>query len=387
MNTATHVLINGLSVGGGGGYTVAVQMSRHLADERPDWVVSLLLTEHHPLHEEARRETLPPNCRLQWAPSATRSRAARLAYERATLPRWMRRRRVRALVQLNGTTIPHAGLPTLSHHGDPWPYRPEAWRGLHDRALAFLKRRAHRRSIPCADYTAWTSNYLRDLICAQLRVTPRRDAVLYNGVSDALISRAHAGLTDWTSRPMELITLSNVSEYKRQDLVIRALPSLLRRPGLESLVYRIVGNVDSAPYRERLERLAVELGVSRHVVIEGRVSREIALRHLSTARCFVLMSVCESFGIPALEAMAVGTPVVTADCCAMPEVCGEAAVLSPVDQVEALADRLAEVLTNASLAEDLRRRGIDRIGRFTWRRTAAQAAKILEEIMAADGGP
>jgi glycosyltransferase involved in cell wall biosynthesis len=181
---------------------------------------------------------------------------------------------------------------------------------------------------------------------------------------------------------MELVSVSNVSPYKRQGLVIQALPALIARPGLESLVYRVVGHRDERYHAELLD-LAKRLNVSDRVRFEGRIPDEAVRDRLRSARCFVLMSVCESFGIPAIEAMSFGTPVVTSDCCAMPEVCGDGADLCPADDVAALTERLARVLTDAAHAEDLRRRGAARVAAFGWSATGARLASILDDLTAA----
>jgi glycosyltransferase involved in cell wall biosynthesis len=276
--------------------------------------------------------------------------------------------------------------PTLSHNQDPWPYRSQAWDTLKDRGVALLKRRAHAAALRRAAYVGFTSAYLRDLICSHHGVRPARAAVFYNGVPDDWIARAGAGAAGapaWGDRPVEVVSVSNVQPYKRQELVIRALPELVRRPGLEALTYRVAGHC--APgYQSELLRLADRLGVGGRVVLEGRVPDERVRQLYARARAFVLMSVCESFGIPAIEAMSFGTPVVTSDCCAMPEVCGPAADLSPPDDLPALTERLARVLTDPAHAEELRRRGFERVGRFRWADTAEAMARALEQI-AGDG--
>jgi len=94
-----------------------------------------------------------------------------------------------------------------------------------------------------------------------------------------------------------------------------------------------------------------------------------------------MMSICESFGIPAIEAMSFGTPVIVSDCCSMPEVCGKAAELVPVDDVHALADRIEGVLLNFTKAEQLRRAGLDRVVVFNWENTASRMAIAVENML------
>jgi glycosyltransferase involved in cell wall biosynthesis len=379
---ARHLLINGLSIGSGGGYTVGRELLRHIALARPHWTVTMAVIGGHPLHEQLRTESLPPNARLHWAPPATVGRAARARYEDTGLVPWAHANGVHVVLQLNGMVIPRMRLPTLAHFQDPWPYRREAWRGWRDRAVALLKRRQHARALREAACAGFTSGYLRDLICGHWRhIRPRRTEVFYNGLPPESEARAADAVAadDWTARPMEIVSVSNVNVYKRQELVIRALPELIRRPGLGELRYRIAGHCEPA-YRAELEALARELGVADRVVFAGRIDDDEVERAFRGARAFVLMSVCESFGIPAIEAMSFGTPVVTSDCCAMPEVCGPAAELCPVDDLPALVDRLARVLSDPARADELRRRGAEQVRRFRWATTAEQMATALEEI-------
>jgi glycosyltransferase involved in cell wall biosynthesis len=245
--------------------------------------------------------------------------------------------------------------------------------------ISALRRRQHAKALRAAQAVGWTSAYLRDLICGALNIQPVRSEVFYNGVPPEWVRRVEGGVDPLAGRPLEIVTLSNVEPYKRQDLVIRALALLRKRAGLEELVYHIVG---LCPERERARLLALaqQLGVSDYVIIHGRVSDAEMARRLRSARCCVQMSVCESFGIPAIEAMSFGTPVVTSNCCAMPETCADAAVLSSVDDVEALADNVARVLTDVSLAQGLQDRGARRVGFFRWDQTAARMADALDTL-------
>jgi glycosyltransferase involved in cell wall biosynthesis len=376
-----HVLINGLSMGSGGGFTVGRELLRHLAIDQPDSIFTLAIIEGHPLHEEIGRDHLPDNCRIHRAPAETRNRLKRMRYERGGFVAWARANGVDRVVQLNGMIIPNMRVPTLSHAQDPWPYRPQAYVSWKEHVAAFLKRRAQRQAMRLAECMGFTSNYLRDLIVGRSGITPRRAEVFYNGLPEPLLARARQPLPDWESRGMELLSVSNVHPYKRQYLVVQALPKLVNRPGLRDLVYHVVGHAPE-PFSGQLMQLARSLGVERHLVVHGRLTDEETQSRFAGARAFVLMSVCESFGIPAIEAMTFGTPVVTSDCCAMPEVCGDSAILSPVDDVDSLADNLHRALTDRALVEQLRRRGAQRVQRFRWDQTAAGMAKALRELPA-----
>jgi glycosyltransferase involved in cell wall biosynthesis len=386
VSATPHLLINGLSIGTGGGYTVGRELFRHLAMARPEWRVTIALIEGHPLQVQMRSEQLPENCHLHFAPPDTLNRFRRGRYESRGLVDWARGNGVTRVLQLNGMMpvgLLPAEIPTLCHFQDPWPHRREAWDSVKDSLVAMLKRRGQKHGIVHADACGWTSHYLEDLICGNLRVRPKRSEVYYNGVPDSWLARArHPGgtrLPPLDSRPMEIATVSNVSPYKRQSLVIRALARLVKMPGIEELSYRVIGDCSDA-YAAELRTLAESLGVADRVFLEGRVSDERVQEALASARAMPLLSVCESFGIPLVEAMTFGTPVVIADCCALPEVCGEAAVRCPPDDLDALVDGLSRVLTDGELAEKLRIAGAERAQHFSWSKTAEKMAARLEDL-------
>ena len=120
---------------------------------------------------------------------------------------------------------------------------------------------------------------------------------------------------------------------------------------------------------DELDAALAEDGPGRIVRLEGLGDLEIdALYRAADAAAYVSLS--EGFGMPVLEAMSRGTPVVASSTTSIPEVAGDAALLVDPTDDAAIAKALTSVLTDATVADDLRRRGYDRAGRFTWGATA-----------------
>jgi glycosyltransferase involved in cell wall biosynthesis len=134
-------------------------------------------------------------------------------------------------------------------------------------------------------------------------------------------------------------------------------------------------------YRLELEQLAQRLGVADRVIIEGRVSQDRIESCLASARAFAFMSVCECFGIPPMEAMTFGTPVVSADCCSAREIYGDAVEYCTPDDVEMLVAKLELLLTDESRVNELRSLGAARTQLYSWERTASRIGHHLSELM------
>lgn len=134
-------------------------------------------------------------------------------------------------------------------------------------------------------------------------------------------------------------------------------------------------------YGEILRR-AEESGIGERVLFPGYVPDEDLSALLTGAALFAFPSLYEGFGLPVLEAMACGAPVVCSDAGSLPEVAGDAAILVPPTDTEALAAAMNRVLADEGLRAELVRRGRERARLFTWRRCAEEILKALEDAAA-----
>jgi len=116
------------------------------------------------------------------------------------------------------------------------------------------------------------------------------------------------------------------------------------------------------------------------VVFTGYVSQEKLPCLYRNADLFVFPSLYEGFGLPVLEAMACGTPVITSNTSSLPEVAGDAAVLVDPYSVEDIADAMERVLTDPDLRTELSRKGKERAKQFTWEKCARETLKVYEEV-------
>lgn len=127
--------------------------------------------------------------------------------------------------------------------------------------------------------------------------------------------------------------------------------------------------------------LADELGIGDRIVLPGAISDADLPALYSGARAFLFPSFYEGFGLPVLEAMACGTPVISSAASSLPEVAGDAALLVDPNSLDEMTDALTRVLTDEALRALLRARGLAQAARFTWAETARQTADIYRAML------
>ncbi len=122
------------------------------------------------------------------------------------------------------------------------------------------------------------------------------------------------------------------------------------------------------------------LGLDGQVVFTGQIREQDKAPLFSGATLFAFPSLYEGFGIPVLEVMACGTPVLTSNLSALPEVAGDAALLVDPYSVEAIRDGIAALLDAPKRRDDLARKGLERARLFTWRQVAEQTLRVYREV-------
>ncbi|MDX1976348.1 MAG: glycosyltransferase family 1 protein [Pseudanabaenaceae cyanobacterium bins.68] len=134
-------------------------------------------------------------------------------------------------------------------------------------------------------------------------------------------------------------------------------------------------------YTPCLKAAALELGVGGRVHFLDYVPYQDLPKLINQAIALVLPSRWEGFGLPALEAMGCGTPVIASRVGALPEVVGDAGILVNPDQPEELAQAIAQVITQADLRQDLQRRGLAQALKFSWTNTGEITNSLLRQLL------
>jgi glycosyltransferase involved in cell wall biosynthesis len=219
----------------------------------------------------------------------------------------------------------------------------------------------------------------------------RRDIVLAYGVPPEKVIAIPNGIDpDWTRVPDDelarwraerrvparfLLFVGTVQPRKNLVTLLQALARLHDELDWPLYVVGARGWKESPVFRA-----VQELGLERRVVFVGYAPPEELRYWYSAATLFVYPSLYEGFGLPVLEAMACGTPVITANRSALPEVAGEAAVLVDPTDASALAGAIAALAADERRRAFLARAGLARARAFTWERTARATAEAYRAV-------
>lgn len=222
----------------------------------------------------------------------------------------------------------------------------------------------------------------------------RRDLVQHAGCDPAKIAVAYPAGTEGLAPVSDASRLAQVrARYGTGECYWLYVGTLQPRKNLGSLIrafarlslegawppdVRLVLAGKPGWYHEQIAEASRASGVAERIVFPGYVAPDDLAPLLSGALAFVLPSWYEGFGLPALEAMVCGAPVICSNVSSLPEVVGDAGLLVDPGDVDALADAMRRLWLDPMLRADLARRGLDQAARFSWQRCAEIALGALE---------
>ncbi|MEO7192684.1 MAG: glycosyltransferase family 1 protein [Vicinamibacterales bacterium] len=221
-----------------------------------------------------------------------------------------------------------------------------------------------------------------------LRVPSEKVEVVYNALDERLARTPTPAELGNVRERFQLgapfiLYAGNIKPHKNIDRLIEAY-SILRRRGVEDAQLLIIG--DAISKYPNLRRLVHRFQLHQHVRFLGFVPDKTLAALYRLASVFVFPSLYEGFGLPTLEAMAGGAPVITSNVSSLPEVVGDAAILIDPLDAGAIADAMARVLGDAALRTELVRRGRERIKVFSWERSVSRIRELYAEVGSAPRG-
>lgn len=258
---------------------------------------------------------------------------------------------------------------------------------MHDEGLyGATERDYHRFSAKLAlkrcDTILTVSAYSKQDICTTFHMDPLRIHVVPNAYDSKAFNREvradYTRLADAQKlagvRQPYLMTIGRIEKKKNSLGLVQAFAMLKKHEPFKNYQLLLVGSPGLGA--DEVRAACETLGISADVIKPGWLPEAVVPALMADAEAFVLPSYFEGFGIPVLEAMAVGTPVVCSNVTSLPEVAGGAAELVSTD-AQSIADGIARVCTNPVFAAELRQKGYQRVKAFSWETSAKLLAGIL----------
>lgn len=308
---------------------------------------------------------------------------ARIAWEQTVLPIHLRRQRadlVHGLVNVLPLAARCPGVVTV--HDLAFVRTPGALPPLKRAYLTLLCRASAARA---AQIIAVSSQTAEDL--QQCFGTPTaRITVVYNGVAARFAPRRAEDLQAFRQRSgapeRYLLYLGTLEPRKNLDLLLRAFARWRQATTIENRDVKLVLAGARGWYYDEIFRNVEALGLTEHVHFPGFVPTEALPGWYAAAEAFVYPSLFEGFGLPVIEAMASGAPVICSRAPGVAEVAGDAAITFAPRDEDALAGALHLVMSQPALRSELRRRGLARAARFSWQRCAEQTVEVYLRVLA-----
>jgi glycosyltransferase involved in cell wall biosynthesis len=264
-------------------------------------------------------------------------------------------------------------LHDLSPFSNPEFYPP---------AIRFRLQKGFASSIRRAAAVLCVSEFTRRHLVDQFPFAAEKARVVPHGVDPAFHrmkdrEEVRRRLQTYGLREPYVLCLGKLQARKNTLRVLEAFHVLKKETGLPHKLAMVGRKMwTSSEVYPLIERL----GLTSQVVLTGHVvDSDLALLY-NGADALAFPSLFEGFGLPVLEAMACGCPVVTSNTTSLPEVAGSAALLVDPYRAEAIAEGLACVLTDAAVHQDLAAKGLERARQFTWEKTAQQVLEAYGEV-------
>jgi glycosyltransferase involved in cell wall biosynthesis len=309
-----------------------------------------------------------------WAERA----AARIAWEQTMLPLLVRRYSIDVLhspVHVLPAACPCRSVVTI-HDLSAFRF-PQAFPPIQRRYLQLFTKRSARK----ADAVVAISESTRRDVIEMLGVSPDRVSVVLNGVDPSYRPAAEADRQRaadlYGIGPNDVLYLGTLEPRKNIPALITAFSRATKH--LPADVRLIVAGARGWMY-DSIFKLAEDLGLVERVRFVGYIPAEDHAALYSAAAVFVYPSLYEGFGLPPLEAMACGTPVIASNASSLPEVVGDAGLLVDPRDTDALGDAMIRLLGDSGLRAELRERGLERAAQFSWESSARRTLDVYEQV-------
>lgn len=225
------------------------------------------------------------------------------------------------------------------------------------------------------------SEYSRAQIIERLQVSPEKVTAIYNGVNDDFVPLEHRRAGHDVAQILGfkepyILYVGSLKKYKNVSVLLKAFADCTANKS-----HRLVIVGDSSNRKDELRSEAAVMGIAAKTTIVHDIEQKLLPALYSAADVFVMPSTMEGFGLPVIEAMACGTPVISSDATCLPEVGGDAVLYFDPHSPTRLTEHLDAMLRSKEMRQQFREKGLRRARQFTWRQCVAKHMEVYSRVL------
>jgi glycosyltransferase involved in cell wall biosynthesis len=357
-----RILVNALSVTNLSGRHVLLGHLSQLANWSSNEYEFIIL-----FHEsnKAIRTDFGTNVKWRQLPKYTTNWILRSVWEQTLIHKLIKQEKIDVLFLPSGISVPNLNIPQITLAQNPWCLMPEVHKNVFEKSKALVQRQAYKNAMRISHVMAFNSEYMRQAYRKNAGFREKSSLIVYQGINDDTHKAAKSYPRNSKRLNNQIVSVSVMAPHKNAETLVHAVSILNHNYKLPCKLL-FIGAWPDKSYENKIRKLVYDLKLNDQIEFKGHVSRQKLYSYYAESKVFCLMSLCESFGIPAVEAQSFGTPVVSSNCCAIPEVCGEGGIyLAPMDPYS-VADKIAELLTNETKWQELSQDAIKNSKKYRW---------------------
>ncbi len=243
------------------------------------------------------------------------------------------------------------------------------------------------RSVSAANHIIAVSQSTKKDLKELFNVPAKKVSVIYEGVKIEKVKVRNTGVDSikrFNLGSKYILFVGTIEPRKNLPVLLHAYKKFLdadaKYPRVKFSDYKLaIAGAKGYKHEEVFETIK-DLKLSRQVKYLGYVTHNQKIELMKKATCFALPSSYEGFGLPVLEAMALGTPVITSNVSSLPEITGNAALLVNPEKELEIADALKTLIDDAQLQRRLAKRGLAQAKKFSWRTAAGETLNVYKKV-------
>jgi glycosyltransferase involved in cell wall biosynthesis len=269
----------------------------------------------------------------------------------------------------------------LTIHDILYESNPEFFPELHKTLLKFFVPFSARR----ADRIISVSEFTKKQIVNYYGIPEEKITVIHEGASDKFAPMRDNDLIPsvlkrYGVKKKYILFVGRIEPRKNIVGLLKAF-NYIKKRGMKDLCLVIVGNQDSIFKEKELFDRIEEMELGSDIIFTGGVSEDDLPVLYNGAEVLVYPAFAEGFGLPVLEAMSCGTPVITSNTTSLPEVTGDAAILINPHLFEEIGEGIEKLLNNQGLRKEFSEKGLERAQKFKWDKTAEKTIEVYRKVI------